>query len=285
MTPTENEEQIKYWNGVAGDKWTANQEILDRVLSPIGVEIIARGKPARGERVIDVGCGCGDTTLTIGKLVAPEGKVLGVDISLPMLARARERAAGAALPVDFQYGDAAVHDFAREEFDLLFSRFGVMFFENPVRAFSNLHKALKSGGRLAFSCWRPMKENPWIMTPIAGALAVLAAHNAPPPEPTPPRAPGPFAFAEADYVQSILRESGFRNVTIAPFDATLQLGNSLEEALQFTLEIGPVSRLIAELPEALRDDLKAGVRAALQRAQGADGLRLAAATWMVSAEA
>lgn len=275
-----NAAQIEYWNGIAGEKWLRNQTILDAVLAPISAAAITAAQARKGEHVLDIGCGCGDTTLALGVHVGAEGHVTGVDISKPMLERARERARKTSLPLGFELADAATLEFADESIDLIFSRFGVMFFDDPVSAFSNLHKALKPNGRLSFVCWRPMKENGWIFHPLQAALSLVPA-----PEPTPPDAPGPFAFANPDRVSAILGRAGFHHITHTPFDAMLTLGRETDEALHFTMEIGPVSRLIAEQPADQKPIVRDAVRASLENIRTPDGIALSAACWIVSAKA
>ena len=275
-----NEDQIAFWNGDGGTKWTAHQDLLDRTLDRIGLEAIAAAAPAPNERVIDIGCGCGSTSLDLARWVAPAGEVLGVDVSAPMVARARQRGAGLS-GLSFAEGDAAVHAFARDHADLVFSRFGVMFFEAPAPAFANILKGLKPGGRLAFVCWRALKENPWVTTGLQVALRHLPA-----PAPMDPHAPGPFAFADPARVEGILGEAGFTEIEIRPFDTELVLGGDggPEAAVAFTREIGPVGRLLTEAPAEARPrvekdllDLYRGMT------DGRGRVRAGAAVWIVTA--
>ena len=195
---------------------------------------MAAGLPQAGERVLDVGSGCGDSTMDLAHKVAPAGTVVGIDVSAMMLARARERAAGTDLNVSFIDDDAQTHVFDRGSFNLLFSRFGTMFFAAPQAAFVNLRRALGAGGRIAFVCWRAREENPWMTIPVQAAARYL-----PRPQPSPPRAPGPFAFAERDYVLEILHAAGFRDIEIEAHDEHLRLGDDLESAVEHSVRIGP----------------------------------------------
>ena len=163
-----NAEQAAYWNGPAGQRWIGQQETLDIVLKPVSKILFDRARVAEGERVIDVGCGCGATTFELARRVGRNGRVLAVDISAPMLARARERAP-ANLPLDFVAVDATVHPFERGGADLLFSRFGVMFFAEPELSFANMRAALRRGGRMVFACWREPRKNPWMILPLQEA--------------------------------------------------------------------------------------------------------------------
>jgi SAM-dependent methyltransferase len=185
----DNSAQAEYWNSSAGQRWTDHQEHQDQVLGPVSDRLIAVAAPKPGDRVIDVGCGCGATTIDFAARVGPGGEVLGLDISEPMLARARERTAQ-NLVVRFERADATVYDFEPNGADLVASRFGVMFFADPARSFANLRKGLKPGGRLVFACWREAKQNPFFVLPLREA-----GKHAPPLPETNPEDPGPFAFA------------------------------------------------------------------------------------------
>ncbi len=186
----DNAAQVDYWNRTAGQRWTDRQEEQDLVLRPVSDLLIAAADAKSGDQVIDVGCGCGATTIDFAARVSPRGEVLGLDISEPMLKRARERAPK-SLPARFALADATVYDFEPEWADLAVSRFGVMFFANPAGSFANLRKGLKPGARLAFVCWREAKQNPWMMIPLREARK-----HAPPLPEANPEDPGPFAFAD-----------------------------------------------------------------------------------------
>ena len=165
----QNADQIAYWNGPAGQRWTDRQQRQDVLLAPVADILIDRARAKAGERIIDVGCGCGATTIALAQKVGPAGHVLGVDISAPMLARARQ-VAPKGLPVDFVLADATVYPFEPASFDLLVSRFGVMFFAEPALSFANMRKALRPSGRLAFACWREPRENPCLHGAASGGL-------------------------------------------------------------------------------------------------------------------
>src|SRR6185503_11565956 len=184
-----NAEQIKYWNETAAPKWVEYQAVLDTQLEELGRLAMERARLVPGERVLDVGCGCGATTRALAARVGARGSAHGVDISAPMLARAAEltRAAGVG-NVRFTNADAQTYAFEPGGADVLFSRFGVMFFTDPPAAFTNLRRALRPGGRVAFVCWQPLAENPWLLVPLSTA----AQHIQLPPPPA-PGAPGPFA--------------------------------------------------------------------------------------------
>jgi len=274
-TTDPNADQIAYWNEAAGQTWTELQDDLDRQIEPLGRRVLQALAPAPGERVLDVGCGCGQTTLALGELVGPTGSVVGADISRPMLALARERAAGAP-QVAFIEADAQTYPFAPASFDAIHSRFGVMFFEDPTAAFANLRAALRPGGRLAFLCWRSPSENPVMTLP-----AMAAARHLPPQEPPTPGAPGPFAFADRGHVQAILADAGFGDIAIEAQDMTAG-GNTLESAVRLALRVGPLSRILRENPQ-VRPLVAADIEKALAE-RAVDGrVFLASATWVVSA--
>jgi SAM-dependent methyltransferase len=279
-----NAEQIESWNGITGTKWVANQDRLDRMLAPFSKALLDTAQVKAGERVLDIGCGCGATTLDFARAVGPAGKILGVDVSAPMVARARERASAEDSHVEFRLADASVFPFEPGAFDILVSRFGVMFFDEPTTAFTNLHSALATGARLTFICWRQVGENPWVTLPLRAALAHVA-----PPEPSVPGAPGPFAFADGAHVTSVLSRAGFRDIALTPFDAPLLIGSAgpdaIEEGLQQSMEIGPVSRLIAGEAANVRERVKESIRKELANHLTADGLLLGGAVWIVTAQA
>lgn len=270
-----NTDQIEYWNTKAGGTWAELQAQMDRQLAPLGERAIAALGPKPGERILDVGCGCGDTTLSLGRAVGTEGEVLGLDISHPMLEVARRRGAESGLKVRFLEADAQTAALDGG-FDGVFSRFGVMFFADPVAAFRNLLGALRPGGRLAFVCWRTMAEAELLSLPLAAALTVL-----PPPPPPEPNAPGPFGLADADRTRRLLAEAGFEAIDIQPFDAQVGSGG-LEETVALTQRIGPLGSLLRESPDKAAAAVGA-VREALRAHDGPDGVKLKGAVWIVTA--
>ncbi len=275
-----NAEQIEYWNSPVGDRWVEYQESQDRMLGPLGDAAMAATELAPGQRVIDIGCGCGTTTFELARRVGPNGQVLGIDISAPMLERARQRAADeTSLPVDFQNQDAASHRFEPQSYDRVYSRFGVMFFGDPVAAFHNIRAALKPGGRLAFVCWQPLDLNPWMATPIA-----VASQDVERPAPPGPDDPGPFAFRDPDRVTAILAGAGFENIEIAPKHLALQFEADVEGSVAKLLQIGPMAQLVAEAPEEVRHRIQANLAEAIAGYQTDDGVRIDSASWIVSAD-
>jgi len=272
-----NAQQIEYWNATAGETWAQFQGPLDRQIEPLGLAAIGVLAPAKGEHIIDIGCGCGQTSLALAARVGPTGSVVGVDISRPMLALAQRRLSQTPnLPVVFQQLDAQTGALGQGVFDAAFSRFGVMFFNDSASAFANIRESLKPSGRLAFVCWRALAENPWMQAPLEAALPLL-----PPVAPPDPTAPGPFAFADANRVRSILSQAGFASVTISPFDALIGT-EDIEQALTLALRLGPLGRVLREHP-ALEDDVAIAVRDNLLKYVTPSGVLMPAAVWIVSA--
>jgi SAM-dependent methyltransferase len=237
---SDNAEQIAEWNGALGQRWAAMRQEIDRVVTPFGAAALKAAAPQPGERVIDVGCGCGETSIEIARLVGPAGSVLGIDVSQPMLAVARSH--GQSANLSFQEADASGSPLPAGV-DLLFSRFGVMFFSEPSAAFSHLRKSLRAGGRCVFVCWRTPRDNAWAMTPLAAARQAL---DITPPQ-SDPNAPGPFAFADEERLRNILSAAGFGNIELQRFDAAIFLGPTPRSAAEGAVQLGPVARLLREV--------------------------------------
>jgi SAM-dependent methyltransferase len=274
-----NADQAAYWGGAAGQRWLERQEMLDSVLAPILDVLIERAAIAAGERVVDIGCGCGASAIAVAHRVGRTGRVTGLDISAPMLARARERAP-ADLPLEFVLADATVHGFEPGGADLLISRFGVMFFADPVPSFQNMRLGLRPGGRLAFACWRALSDNPWMDLPLQQALKHVPA----PPRPGPDD-PGPFAFARAERVLGILADAGFSAIALEPVDLVVDLaaGRGLDGAVRGALDIGPVHRTLDGQPPETEAKVAAAIRAALVPLQVGETVPLGASIWIVTA--
>lgn len=276
-----NSDQIEYWNGQTGDKWVDAQEKLDPALEPVGIATMETVGIKRGERVIDLGCGCGATSLELARRVGPMGSVMGVDISTPMLRRAAQRAAEENLDnASFINADASNYLFEKQAADVAYSRFGVMFFRNPVEAFTNIHGALKSGGRLGFVCWQPLASNQWTTLPRE-----IALRHVEPPEPPHPHDPGPFAFADPDRVKGILGDAGFGSVALADHQTTMRNLGTVDEVTHFLTYFGPASRLLAEADDATKKAVEDGVRAEVVARHDGSGVALDAAMWIVTATA
>ena len=277
----ENADQIAYWNGPGGQRWADRQAAQDILLKPIADLVIDRAKPQAGERVIDVGCGSGATTIAFAQKVGPSGHVIGVDVSGPMLERARQ-SAPKDLPVDFVLADATVYPFDPASFDLLASRFGVMYFADPVLSFQNMRKALRPSGRLAFACWREPRENPFFMAPLQAVYK-----HVPKLPPQGPEDPGPFAFASEARVNRVLSAAGFTGIAMEPCALALDvaIGRGLEAAVQGAFEIGPASRALEGHPPEVRAAATNSVREALAAFVKGDTVPLPASIWIVTARA
>ncbi|MBI1260932.1 MAG: methyltransferase domain-containing protein [Rhizobiales bacterium] len=280
-----NAQQIEEWNGRVGERWVLHQDRLDRMLAPMSAAVLSAAALKSGEQVLDIGCGCGATTLEAARILGPNGHVTGVDISDPMVKRARERATAAKIDATFNVADAATYHFKAAQFDAMISRFGVMFFDNPPAAFANIRASLKATGRMAFVCWRSMPENDWLGAPLKAAMPFL-----PPMEKTEPGAPGPFAFADRDRLNGILSEAGFRSIRIEAHDEGLTMGTSangdaVDDALVQAMEIGPLSRMLAKQPDDIRQTARTAVREALLDYVTPQGVVMSGAVWIVTAKA
>lgn len=274
-----NADQIAYWNGPGGRHWTERQQLQDIVLAPVSEILLSRADVKSGETVLDVGCGCGATSFDLVKRVGPGGRVTGIDISDPMLGRARELAP-AGSPVEFVLADATVYPFTASSIDLLFSRFGVMFFAQPSVSFANMRKALRPGGRLAFACWRTPRDNPWMMLPLQEAYK----HVPKLPE-VKPEDPGPFAFAREERVHRILAEAGFSDIAMERADLSLDIATDrgLDAAIETVLAIGPTSRAFEGQPPDKIAAATQSIRTALTAHQKGNTIPLGGSIWIVTA--
>lgn len=271
------------WGGESGERWVANQARLDAMVAVFGQAAIEAAAPSTGERVLDIGCGAGASSRALAARVGAVGQVLGVDISEPLITRARALAQPDT-PALFQVADASSAELPRGAFDLLFSRFGVMFFDDPIVAFAHMRRALRPGGRVAFVCWRAAAENEWVRLPMAALKGIV-----PPSELPEPEAPGPFSFGDRARVAQILTAAGFSNVAFAPFDAAVPFvegktrDTAIDDAVKMTLEVGPLSRALADQPDETRGRASAAVRAAFAGLPGERSVMINGAAWIVSA--
>lgn len=281
MTPAQqfNEEQRQRWNGMDGDYWVRQQDRLDRTLAPVLRPLLAFAAPRSGSTVIDVGCGCGATTIELARAVGPSGRVIGLDISQPMLELAKARL-GEFENATCMLGDAADLPLDGLNAELIVSRFGVMFFGDPVAAFTNLRAGVAPGGRVRFACWRPVNENPWLQIPLHAAYEHVP--RLPKPE---PEEPGPFAFADTARVTRILTSAGFTAPTFTPLDLQLDIasGGTLEDAVMQSSQMGPTKRALADQPDEIRAAALEAIRRALTPYASSSGVTLPAAVWLVAA--
>ncbi|MGH7047714.1 MAG: class I SAM-dependent methyltransferase [Stellaceae bacterium] len=238
---TANVVQQEYWNTVAGPRWVGLEGFVERRVRAVNDLLLRHSAVAAGERVLEIGCGTGAFTVPLAEAVGARGAVVGADISVAMLAGARKRIADSGLKnVSLIEADAQTHPFEPGRFDLVASRFGVMFFADPAAAFTNLRAAARPGGRLCFACWGPLDANEHWLIPYRVAL-----HHLGPPEAKPPRAPGPMAFADAAYVRGFLGTAGFEAIEINQETPGIFASSAKEEA-EHACIMGPAGRLIDE---------------------------------------
>jgi SAM-dependent methyltransferase len=280
MTDTANAAQREYWNNVAGPRWVGLQGAVERRVAVVNGLLLAGAAASPGEHVLDVGCGTGAATVPLAEAVGAQGSVTGVDISEPMLAAARKRIAeNRAGNVRFVLADAQTHAFTPAAFDLVASRFGVMFFGDPAAAFRNLLGATKPGGRLCFACWGRLAENRHWLVPFEIVVRHLG-----PPAPSDPRAPGPFAFGDPDYVRGFLAAAGWTAIEIARETPSLVIDDAETEAERIAM-MGPTARLIEEKQpdEATRAAIRRDVAAAYAALAEGGEIRLPGTVLIVGA--
>ena len=270
-------EQAAFWKGPGGQGWLAAYQRIQRSLVDINHAVLAFADVQPGERLIDVGCGTGDTTAALAAAAGPAGRVLGLDISDPLIEAARAKAASNS---SFVVGDATTYPFEAGTFDLVFSRFGVMFFGEPVAAFRNLHRALKPSGRLTFVCWRTPQENPWGLVPVRAAAPFL-----PPLPKLGPEDPGQYSFGDRARVERILTEAGFASLSLKPLDVPIYMGRDVAEVVANADRFGPLARAFADATPEAADKARAAIAEVLAPHAKPEGVLLPGACWLVSAKA
>ena len=283
MESDANAEAIEAWNTVLFDKFCRFRDLVTTALACHGDAAMARHAPRVGARVLDVGCGFGDTTRELGRRVGPEGEAVGVDAAPRFIESARRDAEGLKnarfFVADVQFGDL------EGPYELAFSRFGTMFFASPVAALRNIRRALTSGGTLAMVVWRRKEDNPWLH---AAEQRVLELVQEPEESDEPTCGPGPFSMAGADMVSDILRAAGFARPTFERFDVDICIGRTLDEAVEFAMALGPageVIRLAGEEAERVKPQVMEAMRDVLSSFVRSDGVFGPSSSWIISARA
>ena len=280
-----NQQQITDWNGAIGARWLTYNDWLDERTFAYGHAAFEAAAPQPGEAVLDIGCGAGATSFELARAVGAAGSVVGVDVSEPLILRARERAQSLGQSIDFRLADASHPLFAPGSFDLLFSRFGVMFFDDPIDAFTQLRKTLKPGGRLAFACWQAPAKNDWYTLPLNAIGGIVEQ------APIDTHAPGPFNFSDPERVRGILGKAGFEQIELRPFEAPFYYGRGdtreavVDDALAQVFRVGPVQRLLDAQSDEVRDRAMDAIRVALAGIATERGIEVGGATWVVAARA
>ena len=270
-----NADQLRNWDGHDGAYWAAHADQFDRSLAAYLAPLLDAAQIGRGDDILDVGCGAGRTTREASRR-AGGGRVLGVDLSSQMLAIARERAAGEQLDnVEFVHADAQIHGFAPHAFDVAISRFGVMFFADPVAAFANIGSAMRDGGRLAALTWQGIAANEW----LGAVLSALAAGRALPPPPA--DKPGPLAMSDPDRVHTMLSSAGWRDITLDTVAHPIWFGATAERAYEFVL--GTTAWLLDDVDEATRQRGLQALRDTMEAHLTADGVRFGSTAWLIRA--
>ena len=283
-TPTEpaggqvpNAGQLEQW-AREGEQWAAEAGRYDAMLQSFGAAVLAAASLSPGERVADVGCGNGAMTIDAARRVGSNGRVLGIDISTPMLDLARRRAKEAGVGnVEFVEADAQVHPLGGGSLDAVFSRFGVMFFDDPEAAFANLASALRPRGRIAFACWRDLFQNQWMLIPGAAAAEHVGLPQ------MEPGAPGPFALADADRVEHLLASAGFQDVSLESIARPMRVGSDVDDTVAFFESTDIARRLMADAPPDKVAAALDAIREALVPHAGEDGVVLGGTAWLVTA--
>jgi SAM-dependent methyltransferase len=278
-----NAREAQYWNSTATQPWSKQHEPIDRLFASLTQTALNIAAPQVGERVIDIGCGSGTTVLELAARVGPSGYVLGADISKQSVERARKRIATAGIrQAEVTLSDVSTHGFAPNSFDLAFSRFGVMFFSDPIATFANLHGAMKPSGRLALAVFRTPQENRWQTAAVAAVRHLL-----PPITPPGPEEPGQFSWADPTRVHRTLEAAGFREIVLTPSDPAMLLAGpkGAAEAADFAMQVGPVVRATLNASEEQREAVRSSLESFFQSQEGPQGIVLPGAIWIVTARA
>ena len=281
-TDSQRSEYVDFWNDILVPKFVRWKHILVDGLTHHSAQVFPKLVVKKGDRVVDVGCGFGDTAIELARLVGPEGRVLGMDCCDAFLDHGRRAArAESVVNVEFVEADVQVHPF-RPEFDFCFSRFGTQFFENPVAALRNMRRSLKPGGTMTMIVWRDIQDNPWLGLPKAIVMEFLP----PPGEDARSCGPGPFSMADSALVTKQLEVAGYVDIDFQRIDAPLLVGRTPDEATEFQLAIGPAGEVFREagaLGEQRREEIVSALKRELARYETPEGIVLQSSSWMVSA--
>lgn len=270
-------DQATLWNTSGGDAWVALQPVIDAMFAPIEEVLVSGASIREGGSVLDIGCGAGATTLAMARRVGPRGSCLGVDISEPLVARAKERASAEGMSsVSFVRADVQTHPFTPESFDAVISRFGVMFFDDPEAAFENVLRAMRPAGTLRFVAWRSPADNPFMTAAARATASLLPDLRAPNPD-----LPGQWAFADGDRVRRILGASGWADVDVSPIDVHCALPEA--HLLSFVTRLGPVGQALRDADDATRARVIEALGAAFASFVRDGAARYDAACWLATA--
>jgi SAM-dependent methyltransferase len=273
-----NQAMVELWNGPASEAWVSAPERYDGMLHELGLLVLDAARLQPGDRVLDVGCGSGQLSRDAAARVGPTGAVLGVDVSARLVALAEQRTAGA--PVRHLVADAQVDDLPDAPFDVVVSRFGVMFFDDPTAAFAHLRDATTPGGRLAFAAWQGPLDNEWMLVPIGAIVPIVG-----PPDLPPPDAPGPFSFAEPARIRTVLEGAGWADVDVQPVETTVLVGGGgdVEQFVTYVEQDLLGQMLLRSADAQTRAAALAALREAVAPRMTEEGLRLGAKVWLVTA--
>ena len=274
-----NQDQKEFWNEKKGKIWVSLEKHIDKMLNPLGDHAIKILEPKDGEKILDVGCGTGSTTQNLSKLVGDSGLITGMDISEPILDFAKKQSNSKKINnINFILADAQNFQFLTKSYDAIFSRFGIMFFEDPIAAFKNIKKSLKNKGRLTFICWRKRDENDWITLSSNIASNFLEL----PPNAN-PKEPGPFAFEDSGYIEEILIKSGWKNITIKNHNQNIIVGETVNITAEFLSRMGPMSVPFENADQYTQRKVKEALKECYSKYNTSNGVEFNFSTWIVSA--
>lgn len=281
MNDVVNSGMRNFWNNAGGRMWVDYQRIIETSMEPFSQKLMDVLNITEGERVLDIGCGCGDTTTKIAQRVGDNVDVVGVDISEIIIAAAKKNVAIKSLcNIRFECVDAQTHKFEDGYFNVIFSRLGVMFFEDPIAAFKNIKKSLVSGGRMAFICWQPVKKIEWISVPLEVVDNYVSL-----PESSPSDEPGGFSFGDASRVMNILNAAGYVDIVIERFNIDINIGSDIDDAIAYLTHIGPAGTVLnnSDIDSETQARFTKELGLTLESFKTCHGVEIGAATWIVTA--